>query len=134
MAEGGLAGFRKRVTEIGRENADRMALIDRRSARQAEDAKSGNEKQMKHVSAVAVRLNERNRRIKDAGGWDVEADKDADAVFAFGQMDDDEEADQAAAPPAWAAHPKPSVQFPGRHAKRDDGFDEDDFSSSNWLR
>lgn len=133
MDQSGLASFRNQLTNISRENADRMALIEKRATEQAQQAKAQSDKQMKTVSAVVVRLNERNRRIKDAGGWDVK-DSDEDRVLTFGQLDDDESGlESEPTIPAWSP---PEIPAPpaGRHARRSEDFDDEDYSSTNWLR
>lgn len=135
MADQTLAGFRKQLTDIARENADRMALIEKRSAQNLKDASEKSQKQMTTVSAVVVRLNERNRKVKEAGGWDLK-DKDQQSVLAVGELED-EEADQRNEV-SWEQPPAPPAPLPagpaGRHAQQDDDLDEDDYSSNNWLR
>lgn len=49
MADHTLAGFRKQLTDIARENADRMALIEKRSAQNLKDASEKSQIGRAHV-------------------------------------------------------------------------------------
>lgn len=132
MDQSALASFRNQLTNISREHADRMALIEKSAAEQARRAKAQSDKQMKTVSAVVVRLNERNRRIKDAGGWDIK-DSDQDRAMVFGHLDDESGVESEPTIPAWSP-PEISAPPASRHDRRSEGFDDDDYSSTNWLR
>lgn len=134
MADYTLDAFRRQLSTISREAADRMALIEKRASESLTEATEKSDKQMKTVEAVMVRLNDRNRRIREEGGWD-RGDRDQEQAV-FGAVEDEEDDAITSAPgyPPPASEPRAPGPAASRHPRRDDDFDEDDYAVNNWLR
>ncbi|MGH3515923.1 MAG: hypothetical protein ACRDQ7_00585 [Haloechinothrix sp.] len=106
-----------------------------REQRDKEDA-AKQEQIAKSVSDARAAFEKANPKAKNA--WALPAREPEN--IAFGQIEDDEDQEPAkvSAPAPWtpprAAPPESTDARAGRHAKPANDFDEDDFSSNNWLR
>lgn len=127
-----LVRLRSRFAEIERENADRMSLIEKRSAKALEESKDVGDTLRKQSSAMVVSLVERKKRADAAGGWGTAAalgdqvEKDGD----FGFEDDEAENERRAG--FAAAKPEPA-RSPGWHRPRTEHAEEDDYANTDWL-
>jgi hypothetical protein len=152
-SEDALAALKNKLAGLESENSARMALLDKRREEAAAESKEKLEKQAKIQGEVFVRLQERNRRAKAAGGWVTEStvgDKNEDDTQ-FGFEEDEEEKDRragyrpadehplpasyrASAPPPPVQPPPAPVPEPGRHRRSAArSSDDDDFANTDWL-
>ncbi|WP_158881209.1 hypothetical protein [Amycolatopsis anabasis] len=157
-----VAAMQAAMDGLVREQADRQALTDRKGEEIKAQSEEYMRKQVQAAERYVEHRRELGRRQKEAGGWATEKTlADKDHTIGFGFEDDDKPAEEftgyappaygdsprterAAPPPAPAAPPVPeqaettqSTPAPpprrGRHSRREDNFDEDDFSNNSWL-
>ncbi|MBB4686417.1 hypothetical protein [Amycolatopsis jiangsuensis] len=124
-----LGAMRAKLASLEAENAARSGLLDRSRAEAVAESKEKLDKQARVQGEVFVRLQERNRRAKAAGGWATEStvgDRDH-GEMEFGFDDEsagDPEADRTANRPA-----PPAAGRPRRRAEHDD----ESFADTDWL-
>ncbi|KZB82094.1 hypothetical protein [Amycolatopsis regifaucium] len=155
-SEDALAAMKSRLAALESENSARMALLDKRREEALAESKEKFDKQAKIQGGVIVRLQERNRKAKAAGGWATEStlaekvEDDGD----FGFEEDEAENERRAgyrtaeeppiayrppAPSAPPASPPPPAPVPeerpaGRHRRAAAARgDDDDFANTDWL-
>jgi len=152
-SEDALAAMKSKLASLESENSARMALLDKRREEALAEAKEKFDKQSKTQGGVIVRLQERNRKAKAAGGWATEStlsekvEDDGD----FGFEEDEAENERRAgyrtadeppiayrpAPPAPQAPPPPAPvaeeRPAGRHRRAAARGDDDDFADTDWL-
>ncbi|MFI7118236.1 hypothetical protein [Amycolatopsis sp. NPDC049868] len=156
-SEDALAAMKSKLANLESENSARMALLDKRREEALAEAKEKFDKQSKIQGGVIVRLQERNRKAKAAGGWATEStlsekvEDDGD----FGFEEDEAEKERRAGyrtaeeppvvyrPPApsvpASAPPPPPAPAPeerpaGRHRRAAAARgDDDDFANTDWL-
>jgi hypothetical protein len=149
-SEDALAAMKDKLAGLDAENSARMALLDRSRESALAESKEKLDKQAKIQGEVIVRLQERNRRAKKAGGWMTEATAgDTVEDDDFGFEEDEAELDRRARyrtedePPArFAPPPAPLSPVPppapepsrpaGRH-RRTAAQSDDDFADTDWL-
>ncbi|MEV0065261.1 hypothetical protein [Amycolatopsis sp. NPDC050768] len=144
-----LAAMRAKLATLEAENSARSALLDRNRAEAVAESKEKLEKQGKIQGEVFVRLQERNRRAKAAGGWATEktvgnrADDENDYGFEEDETEnerragfrtaDDPEVRYGRRPAAPAPAEQPAEPS-GRHRRAAHAVDDDtDFAETNWL-
>jgi hypothetical protein len=153
-SEDDLARLKSRLADIGRENTDRMALIEKRAAKALEESLVSGDKLRKESSEVIASFIERTRRAKAAGGWATEStladkvEKDGDFGFEEDEEENERRAGYTAADlvdplpqrpvspplPSPIAPPVPeSPRSPGRHRHRAHQVEEDDYANTDWL-
>ncbi|QRP45347.1 hypothetical protein [Amycolatopsis sp. FDAARGOS 1241] len=143
-----LAAMRAKLATLDAESTARAALLDLSRADAVAESKEKLEKQGKIQGEVFVRLQERNRRAKAAGGWATEktvGDRyDDEGDFGF---EEDETANERRAGFRTAEEsglttgrrsapdPAPAPAEPaGRHRRAAHAADDDgDFADTNWL-
>ncbi|MFI5606049.1 hypothetical protein [Amycolatopsis sp. NPDC051903] len=142
-----LAAMRAKLATLDAESSARAALLDRSRTEAVAESKEKLEKQGKIQGEVFVRLQERNRRAKAAGGWATEktvGDRhDDEDDFGF---EEDETANERRAGFRPADEPElttgrrsalrsaPAPAEPaGRHRRAAHAADEDDFGDTDWL-
>jgi len=145
-----LAAMRAKLDSLEAENGARSALLDRNRSEAVAESKEKLDKQGRVQGEVFVRLQERNRRAKAAGGWQTEAttgEKESDEV-SFGFEDDEAENERRAgySPAEEPALPRPSTPPPpppppvappspdaGRHRRGMHHDDDEDYTNTDWL-
>ncbi|WET80320.1 hypothetical protein P3102_03445 [Amycolatopsis sp. QT-25] len=153
-SEDALAAMKSRLAGLESENSARMALLDKRREEALAEAKEKFDKQSKTQGGVIVRLQERNRKAKAAGGWATEATlgEKAEDDGDFGFEEDEAENERRAgyrtadeppsayrpAPPAPQGPPPPLAPVAeerpaGRHRRAAARGDDDDFADTDWL-
>ncbi len=155
-SEDALAAMKSRLANLESENSARMALLDKRREEALAEAKEKFDKQSKIQGGVIVRLQERNRKAKAAGGWATEStlsekvEDDGDFGFEEDEAENErragyrtaEEAPVAYRPPASPAPtppppppaPAPEERPAGRHRRAAAARgDDDDFANTDWL-
>ncbi len=156
-SEDALAAMRSKLASLDSENSARMALLDKRREEALAEAKEKTDKQAKIQGGVIVRLQERNRKAKAAGGWATEStvgekvEDDGDFGFEEDESENERRAGYRAAdePPAAYRPPVPAPQAPpppppppvpvpeappaGRHRRAAARGDDDDFANTDWL-
>ncbi|MEU8412814.1 hypothetical protein AB0C24_08510 [Amycolatopsis japonica] len=155
-SEDALAAMKSKLANLESENSARMALLDKRREEALAEAKEKFDKQSKIQGGVIVRLQERNRKAKAAGGWATEStlsekvEDDGDFGFEEDEAENErragyrtaEEQPVAFRPPAPPAPtPPPPAQAPvpeerpaGRHRRAAAARgDDDDFANTDWL-
>ncbi|WP_027928102.1 hypothetical protein [Amycolatopsis benzoatilytica] len=142
-----LAAMRAKLDSLEAENGARAALLDRNRSEAVAESKEKLDKQGRIQGEVFVRLQERNRRAKAAGGWATEAttgEKDPDQV-SFGFEDDEAENERRAGyvpaeepilprsntPPTTA--PTPAAAPSGRHRRGMHHDEDEDYTNTDWL-
>ncbi|WP_242579142.1 hypothetical protein [Amycolatopsis sp. 195334CR] len=159
-----VARMRERLEGLVREQADRRALRDRQAEEAKAKAQDYMSKQIQAAERYVDHRRELGRREKEAGGWATEKTlADKSNVMGFGVEDDEEgpgftghpvntappmtraepqqaggwQAPPPAAPapePVAVAEPAPAPRRAGRHARREESFDDDDFSNNSWMK
>jgi hypothetical protein len=117
-----------------REQRERRALTELRLAETETKARAAFQKEIDSAVKYADHMAELNRRKQEAGGWATEKTlSDKDNVMGFGP-------DEAERPPVATGNADgrtESTTAPatrrGRHVRRDENFDDEDFSNTNWL-
>ncbi|WP_326568135.1 hypothetical protein VSH64_41195 [Amycolatopsis rhabdoformis] len=130
--------MRAKLATLEAENSARSAMLDRNRAEAVAESKEKLEKQGKIQGEVFVRLQERNRRAKAAGGWETEktvGDRAEENQFGF---EDDEAAQTGDVDVRYAARPSapaapPPAEPSGRHRRAAHAVDDDDFADTDWL-
>jgi hypothetical protein len=103
--EDDLARLKSRIADIGRENTDRMALIEKRAAKALEESLESGDKLRKESSEVIASFIERTRRANAAGGRATEStladkvEKDGDFGFEEDEGENERRAGYTAADP-----------------------------------
>jgi len=156
-SEDALAAMKSRLADLESENSARMALLDKRREEALAESKEKFDKQAKIQGGVIVRLQERNRKAKAAGGWATEAtlaekvEDDGDFGFEEDETENERRAGYRTAdePPVSFRPPAPPVPTPpppppppapvpeerpaGRHRRAAARGDDDDFANTDWL-
>ncbi|MDT8909685.1 hypothetical protein [Amycolatopsis sp. PS_44_ISF1] len=144
-SEDALAAMRAKLSSLEAENTARSALLDRSREEAVAQSREKLEKQGKIQGAVFVRLQERNRRAKAAGGWATESTvgEKPGTERSFGFEDDDAGKDRrtgyrAPAEPGDRPAPPKTEPLPvppgsGRHRREAANSDEADFADTDWL-
>lgn len=122
------------IEGAAREQHERRALTERRLAETETKARAAFQKEIDSATRYADHMTELNRRKQEAGGWATEKTlSDKNNVMGFGP-------DEAERPPVAsgvADERTESTAAPatrrGRHVRRDENFDDEDFSTTNWL-
>jgi hypothetical protein len=152
--------MRAELDGLVREQADRQALQERKSADIKAKSQEYMEKQVKAAERYVEHRRELGRREKEAGGWATEKTlSERNTVIAFGPEDEpavskpsgyeqfessasrtEPVARQEPAPsipplpePEVDGDPSPAARRRGRHARSESGFDDDDFSNNSWM-
>lgn len=120
--EDALAAMRAKLASLEAENTARSGLLDRSRAEAVAESKEKLDKQSRVQGEVFVRLQERSRRAKAAGGWATESTvgEKPSGEMKFGFDDED------------AAHSS-SRGSRGRHAARSAEHDDEDYEDKDWL-
>ncbi|EME60550.1 hypothetical protein [Amycolatopsis decaplanina] len=155
-SEDALAAMKSKLASLESENSARMALLDKRREEALAEAKEKFDKQSKIQGGVIVRLQERNRKAKAAGGWATEStlgekvEDDGDFGFEEDEAENERRAGYRTAeePPVAYRPPVPAVPPPpppppapvpeerpaGRHRRATAARgDDDDFANTDWL-
>ncbi|KFZ82807.1 hypothetical protein ED92_02540 [Amycolatopsis sp. MJM2582] len=156
-SEDALAALKSKLANLESENSARMALLDKRREEALAEAKEKFDKQSKIQGGVIVRLQERNRKAKAAGGWATEStlsekvEDDGDFGFEEDEAENERRAGYRTAEEQPVAYrpPAPPVQAPtpppppapvpeerpaGRHRRAAAARgDDDDFANTDWL-
>lgn len=157
-SEDALAAMKSRLADLENENSARMALLDKRREEALAESKEKFDKQSKIQGGVIVRLQERNRKARAAGGWATEStvgdkvEDDGDFGFEEDKAENERRAGYRAAdepPVAYRPTPVPAPQAPpppppppvpvpeerpaGRHRRAAARGDDDDFANTDWL-
>ncbi|MFJ8910445.1 hypothetical protein [Amycolatopsis sp. NPDC102389] len=156
-SEDALAAMKSKLANLESENSARMALLDKRREEALAEAKEKFDKQSKIQGGVIVRLQERNRKAKAAGGWATEStlsekvEDDGDFGFEEDETENERRAGYRTAeePPIAYRPPSPAPQTPppppvpapvteerpaGRHRRAAAARgDDDDFANTDWL-
>ena len=122
------------LDSAAREQWERRALTERRLAETETKARAAFQKDIDSAMKYADHMAELNRREQEAGGSATEktlSDKDNVKGFDLGETERpavvlgsvDERTESAAEP----------APRRGRHVRRDEDFDDEDFSITNWL-
>jgi len=146
--------MRAELDGLVREQADRQALQERKSADIKAKSEEYMQKQVKAAERYVEHRRELGRREKEAGGWATEKTlSERNNVIAFGpedepavskpsgyeQFESSPPRPEPAPPtpplpePEVAADPSPAARRRGRHARSEPGFDDDDFSNNSWM-
>lgn len=155
-SEDALAAMKNKLAGLESENSARMALLDKRREEALAECKEKTDKQAKIQGGVIVRLQERNRKAKAAGGWATEStvgdkvEDDGDFGFEEDEAENERRAGYRTADEPVAAHrppvptppapppppplpaPVPEAPSAGRHRRAASG-DDDDFANTDWL-
>ncbi|SFB31582.1 hypothetical protein SAMN05216266_10881 [Amycolatopsis marina] len=143
-----LQQLRSRLGSIGRENSERLALIEQRAAKAAKESKDTTQRLATDTDEVLARLSERAQRVKNAGGWATEGSVAKSTVeendFGFDEDDQAREPQPDAAPatrPLPPVPPTPPVVAPPmaparaasvRHVRRAP-VEEEDYAQTDWT-
>lgn len=119
--------FQAKLDGIADERAARNELTGKRVTESLTRQSEQNEKFLRTVGSVALRMNERHQQTKDSVGWPTPHDhsEPGDTEHSFGFEEDPDFPGEPTEPPVPARE--------GHHAAPEPTFDED-FSNTNWLR
>ncbi|WP_116041396.1 hypothetical protein [Amycolatopsis palatopharyngis] len=143
-----LQQLRSRLGSIDRENTERLALIEKRATRAAQESKDSTQRLATNANEVLTQLNERAQRIRSAGGWATESST-ANSAIAENDFGFDEEEHAPAqpenapvtrplplAPPPAPVQPLPEAPITkpagGRPVRRAP-VEEDDYAHTDWT-
>ena len=126
------------IESAAREQRDRRELTERRLAETGAKAKAAFQKEVDSAVRYADHMAELNRRKKEAGGWATEKTlATKDNVMGFGIEEDEPKHHEPKFPQSNAHERTESTAAPaprrGRHSRRDEEFDDEDFSNNTWL-
>jgi hypothetical protein len=154
--------MRAELDGLVREQADRQALQEQKSADIKAKSEEYMQKQVQAAERYVEHRRELGRREKEAGGWATEKtlsersnvmalgpeeEPAAGAATGYEQFQSNQprpepaaagspEPAPSAAPspePEVAVEPSPAARRRGRHARSESGFDDDDFSNNSWM-
>ncbi|RJQ76966.1 hypothetical protein [Amycolatopsis panacis] len=121
--EDALAAMRAKLASLEAESTARSGLLDRSRAEAMAESKEKLDKQARVQGEVFVRLQERSRRAKAAGGWATESTvgerPSGEMEFGF----DDEDSAHSNSPGSHARH---ATQPAKQH-------DDEDYEDKDWL-